>query len=256
MKDSDIQRWEGDPKKIVAENCMAISTEYLKKEVFLCRDVFCRDVCGGFYWFGHETSVGFIIRYEKREDGLFPPGPMMCLLIGSIEEVFFQEISLQATTPHFGGTRWWFSCPLLKKGVECAKRVGKLYLPPGAKSFGCRHCYDLSYRKRQEHNKRIAKMSVSDMALILSDLDSLPPEEGVIWAIFALKGLGYGRWHSDCAEQGIGEPDETVVVEGFLEKCRDTGYPKCWAKSFFTALERAFEAQFGYLPEEALSSDV
>ena len=45
--------------------------------------------------------------------------------------------------------RWWFLCPL----TGCGRRVGKLYLPPGGRYFGCRHCYDLTYESCQESHK-------------------------------------------------------------------------------------------------------
>jgi hypothetical protein len=32
-------------------------------------------------------------------------------------------------------------------------RVGKLYLPPDGLYFGCRHCYELTYRSCQESHK-------------------------------------------------------------------------------------------------------
>lgn len=51
---------------------------------------------------------------------------------------------------HFGGVRWWFTCPLTLSGVRCYRRVGKLCLPPGAVYFGCRHCHHLTYRSCQE----------------------------------------------------------------------------------------------------------
>jgi hypothetical protein len=50
----------------------------------------------------------------------------------------------------FGGKRWWFICPLIVHGIACNRRAGKLYLPPGARYFGCRKCHDLTYRSRQE----------------------------------------------------------------------------------------------------------
>jgi hypothetical protein len=31
--------------------------------------------------------------------------------------------------------------------------VGKLYLPPGGRYYGCRHCYDLTYTSCQESHK-------------------------------------------------------------------------------------------------------
>src|SRR5205823_10573823 len=59
-------------------------------------------------------------------------------------------VRLETTPTQFGGRRWWFTCPLVVRGVPCCRRVGKLYLPPGARYFGCRKCHDLSYRSSQE----------------------------------------------------------------------------------------------------------
>jgi hypothetical protein len=49
------------------------------------------------------------------------------------------KIGLQTTVPHFGGIRWWFSCPI------CGRRAAKLYVPPGASIFACRQCHRLTY---------------------------------------------------------------------------------------------------------------
>jgi hypothetical protein len=59
-------------------------------------------------------------------------------------------VRLTTTPTQFGGTRWWFTCPGIGRGVACHRRVGKLYLPPGAKYFGCRKCHDLTYRSCQK----------------------------------------------------------------------------------------------------------
>lgn len=59
-------------------------------------------------------------------------------------------VRLQTTPTQFGGSRWWFTCPLVVRGVACNRRVGKLHLPPGAKLFGCRQCHDLTYQSCQE----------------------------------------------------------------------------------------------------------
>ncbi len=66
------------------------------------------------------------------------------------------SILLQTTWPHFGGVRWWFTCPLVVRDVPCGRRVGKLYIPPGGTYFGCRHCYNLTYRSTQQYDKRVA----------------------------------------------------------------------------------------------------
>ena len=58
-------------------------------------------------------------------------------------------VRLTPTPTQFGGPRWWFVCPLIVGGITCNRRVSKLYLPPGAKYFGCRKCHELTYRSSQ-----------------------------------------------------------------------------------------------------------
>lgn len=53
-------------------------------------------------------------------------------------------VGLQTTSCHYGGLRYWFTCP----SVGCGKRVAKLYL--GEKYFACRHCYRLVYHSQRE----------------------------------------------------------------------------------------------------------
>ena len=82
-------------------------------------------------------------------------------------------IRLQTTVPHFGGSRWWFTCPLLNDGLPCRRRVGKLYLR--GKFFGCRHCHDLTYRSCQEahQTERIfAKLGIPADRELLSQFRS------------------------------------------------------------------------------------
>ncbi len=58
------------------------------------------------------------------------------------------SVDLTTTPCYFGGVRYWFTCPLVKDGIPCRRRVGSLYLAD--KYFGCRHCYDLAYESQQE----------------------------------------------------------------------------------------------------------
>jgi hypothetical protein len=60
------------------------------------------------------------------------------------------KIPLVTEPCHFGGVRYWFICPLSRNGVPCGRRAGTLFLSPGSKYFGCRHCHDLSYESRNE----------------------------------------------------------------------------------------------------------
>ncbi|MCK4856508.1 MAG: hypothetical protein KAT58_00920 [candidate division Zixibacteria bacterium] len=67
----------------------------------------------------------------------------------SEKEQIRYTVPLETTPCNFGGVRYWFTCPLYRGGTFCGRRVANLYKPPGAKYFGCRHCYDLSYKSRQ-----------------------------------------------------------------------------------------------------------
>ena len=65
------------------------------------------------------------------------------------------RIPITTTRPHLGGKRQWFLCPIVHDRQPCGRRVGRLYLPPGAAIFGCRHCHNLTYqstRVRDKHN--------------------------------------------------------------------------------------------------------
>jgi len=76
------------------------------------------------------------------------------------------SVPLATTTPNYGGTRWWFLCPLASNRNLCNRRVAKLYLPPGGKYYGCRTCYDLTYTSCQEHDKRVAFLTKNPEAFL------------------------------------------------------------------------------------------
>lgn len=69
------------------------------------------------------------------------------------EEALDYNVGIARTPLHFGGERPWFLCPLMRAGHPCLRRCGKLYLPPGARHFGCRTCHDLTYTSSQEAHK-------------------------------------------------------------------------------------------------------
>jgi hypothetical protein len=60
------------------------------------------------------------------------------------------SVQLRTHRTRFGGSRWWFICPLIRYGIACNRRVGNLYLPPNRRYFGCRHCHGLTYRSCQQ----------------------------------------------------------------------------------------------------------
>lgn len=87
------------------------------------------------------------------------------------KEVLDYNVEIVTTPCNFGGERRWFVCPLVKDGIHCGRRVGKLYLPPGEKYFGCRTCYDLTYESCQEHDKRVSAL-IKNPYLMLGKLQS------------------------------------------------------------------------------------
>ncbi|BEQ14433.1 hypothetical protein FAK_14990 [Desulfoferula mesophila] len=55
-----------------------------------------------------------------------------------------ESVWFDTSHPHFGGVRWWFTCP------RCGRRAAKLHLPPGGDLFLCRRCWGLSYESQRE----------------------------------------------------------------------------------------------------------
>jgi len=53
------------------------------------------------------------------------------------------SVSLTTSKTGFGGTRFWFNCPL------CDRRVGVLFVHSLTEAVGCRLCLGLEYRKRR-----------------------------------------------------------------------------------------------------------
>lgn len=96
---------------------------------------------------GNKSSINFFLDWKANS-------PLLTLsyCLNKTKDVRF-SILLQSTPVHFGGSRWWFTCPLILNGAPCLRRVGKLYLPPGATYFGCRHCHDLSYESSQSAHR-------------------------------------------------------------------------------------------------------
>ncbi len=176
-------RWDWHQKKTVIENCLAISTTYLRKEGLLNPDC---ETKGAFYWRDRNSSVGFSLLWRKEK-------PLLQLRYTAKDESVDVVYPMIATYPYFGGVRWWFICPLSVNGVDCRRRVGKLYIPPRQKYFGCRSCYDLSYKTRQEYDKRYAHISYDKIESMNQQMDALPASQQLQWAIFMLKSIDYDR---------------------------------------------------------------
>jgi hypothetical protein len=95
------------------------------------------------------STVKFWVNTHEESDPYF----RLIYTIKSSGDGLDYKIPLEATTPNYGGLRWWFICSLSRHGMFCGQRVSKLHLPPGGKYFGCRHCYDLTYQSCQDSHR-------------------------------------------------------------------------------------------------------
>ena len=87
----------------------------------------------------HTASIGYTVLNETDV-------PTIWLEYKRGDEPLKYSIHLTSTTPNYGGRRWYFICPL----AGCGRRVACLYLVRGARYFGCRHCYNLTYQSTRD----------------------------------------------------------------------------------------------------------
>ena len=150
-------RWAWHTKKTTVEECEALDISGLYREGLLGWD---RRWWGSWQWTytsGQKNTIGLEIDTTDRTS---PWVRLFYKITSGWNEGrdLDYKVRLQTTRPHFGGWRWWFTCPLVVGGQPCGRRVRKLYLPPGGVYFGCRHCYDLTYRSSQESDKRVSAL--------------------------------------------------------------------------------------------------
>ena len=180
----NFQHWWRPPKKGVVEDSLTLDANEWAREGILKAGV----RHGGAWRWTYRSGSGFSVRYEvlTRELG----SPLLRLSYswtwggkGQTESADY-HVRLAATRPHYGGLRWWFTCPLAVGGRACNRRVGKLYLPPGARFFGCRTCYGLTYTSCQESHKwdsvfrRLARETGEDFAVVKEALEGLRDRRG------------------------------------------------------------------------------
>ena len=129
-------------KKETVESCLDISIGWLKKHSYLTGEK-----RGDIIWttnLGTKNSVSLSL-----SKGQFT---YMHLSYIRNKENLNYEVQLLTTSCNYGGLRYWFHCPLQYNGSSCRRRVSTLYLPPGDKYFGCRHCHKLTYESRNLGN--------------------------------------------------------------------------------------------------------
>jgi hypothetical protein len=106
---------------------------------------------GGWQWTrrGGTSSISYTIDTRTGETGEL----RLRYTFPESGDKFDYAVRLQSIRPRFGGLRWWFTCPLIENNHPCRRRVQKLFLAPGGKYFGCRHCNRLTYVSRREDAK-------------------------------------------------------------------------------------------------------
>ena len=145
MGGSGSGRWHWHRKKTAVEQCLVLSVFEMCREGAVKPWTF---TCGTWLWISSENNVHYQVSPAGKSSVL-----VLRYRINSSDENLDLRIPLVTTRPNFGSVRFWFICPLNVGGRGCHRRVAKLYLPPGGKYFGCRHCYDLSYTSAQEAHK-------------------------------------------------------------------------------------------------------
>jgi hypothetical protein len=132
--------WYRYNKRTTTAECLSIDVNRL------ARDGALRAECAGVVsWTNRIGSLTAALGFEVIDTDR---GRLLCLSyrLNGKQDVFV-PIRVQATEPHFGGLRWWFTCPMITNGKPCNRRVGKLYL---RRYPGCRACHNLTYESCQE----------------------------------------------------------------------------------------------------------
>jgi hypothetical protein len=140
-----------DKKKAVVENCLALDANRWMRDRILVEGIHHAGACN---WHdsrsGEQTSS---IAFEVCTLDAARPWLGLRYQLPQSGEAMNYTVRLTTTRPRFGGLRWWFTCPVVVNHQACGRRVGKLYLPPGARNFGCRQCHELTYTSCQESRK-------------------------------------------------------------------------------------------------------
>jgi hypothetical protein len=136
----------GRPReKTPVEDCLVLDAGKLQRDKMLREGI---HASGGLTWTNTATgekvsSIGYVVdttaapwirlHYTRTRDG---------------DKVDYR-VRLTTSPLPWGGVRWAFLCP----AQSCGRVSRKLYLPPGARFFACRLCYDLTYTSAQEAHK-------------------------------------------------------------------------------------------------------
>ncbi len=144
-------RWGSHTKAVTVEEALGLPTTHVCSGLNMIADGKAPAWAGSLQW-SRRGRVCSTIGYTITDRGGAPVVRLHYTTTYASGEKVQSDYAVMArsTAPYFGGRRWWWICPLTKRGRRCGRRVGKLYLPPGAAYFGCRHCHELTYESCQE----------------------------------------------------------------------------------------------------------
>jgi hypothetical protein len=147
-------RWSYSSRNTV-EECRTIDIFWLKRHGYLYGYV-----SGVIEWnsvLSGKSSVGVVVSIDRQYKWKSYLRLTYSITSDRADDKtdFDYTIPLVSTPCNYGGIRYWFICPLEANGRPCNRRVAKLFLPPGGRYFGCRHCYNLTYKCQKEHNKKV-----------------------------------------------------------------------------------------------------
>ena len=141
----------GYGSKITVEECLTLNVDKLRRKDVLPPGGTLRRSMGVWSWLDGDEEVIAKVGYEVQPVAEeFMHLKLDYTVRGDPVEM---GVWLDESTQYFGGSRWWFRCPLWVRRVSCGRRIGRLYVPPGGRYFGCRHCYDLTYTSCQDSHK-------------------------------------------------------------------------------------------------------
>ena len=143
-------RWGIHAKKVTVEACRVLDIHQWTRTRLVQANL---RHAGAWTWADASNipiaALGYVV---DTTDMAAPTLTLSYTVLPSRTHVLY-AIPLATTSVHRGGTRWWLCCPLVGNGEVCHRRVEKLYLPPNGRYFGCRQCYNLTYRSCQESHK-------------------------------------------------------------------------------------------------------
>ena len=190
-------RWPYSNRSVV-EDCRSIDINWLHRE-----SRFQDSYSGSIFWknhFGEKTSsLGYKLHIDfgEQPEGWIKLEYSFTNRGESGKDPVEIRIDIVTTPCNFGGYRYWFVCPLFASGEYCGRRVGKIYLPPGGRYYGCRHCYDLTYTSSQEHDKtrdRYRRLDYETLVAMMRRGEGELPDLRAATELLDRARVGLGKW--------------------------------------------------------------